>query len=188
MSRGTSPSPNSPDDLSSKLRPHHAPRFLAVGRVVRPFGVRGELKVEIHTDYPERLHLHTHLWVGPDPQPYPLERVRMHKGYALIKLRGIETRSDAETLRNTWLWIPTEEAVPLEEDEYYEYQLLGLLVITTEGQTLGRITEILSTGANDVYVVRGHYGEVLLPAIAHVIREIDLDSGRMIVELLDGLL
>jgi len=83
--------------------------------------------------------------------------------------------------------IPVEEAAPLEEGEYYLYQIVGLATWTVEGEYLGRVREVLTTGANDVYVVRGPKGEVLLPAIEEVIREVDLEAGRMIVSLMEGL-
>ncbi len=83
--------------------------------------------------------------------------------------------------------IPLEDAVPLEEGEYYEHQVVGLAVVEQDGTPLGKVREILSTGANDVYIVVGPEGELLLPAIEPVILEIDLQAGRMVVEVLEGL-
>jgi 16S rRNA processing protein RimM len=84
--------------------------------------------------------------------------------------------------------IPIEEAMPLGEDEYYVYQIVGLDVWTAEGEYLGRISEVLFTGANDVYVVQGEKGEILIPAIEDVVLEVDLDGGRLTVELMEGLI
>jgi len=156
--------------------------------VLRPHGIRGELRVEILTDYPERIALHRVLYLGPESRPYPVEGVRFHRGAALIKLAGCDDRTAAEALRGQWVQVPIEAAVPLEEGEYYHFQVVGVEVITAEGESLGRIVEVIDTGANDVYVVHGPRGEVLIPAIEDVVRELDLEARRMIVEILPGLL
>lgn len=164
------------------------PRFLAVGRVLRPHGVRGELRVELLTSYPERLPHHRVLYLGDDAQPYPVERIRLQPEAALIKLSGCDDRDQAEVLRGQLIQIPIEMAVPLEEDEYYHFQIVGVEVSTDQGERLGRVVEVLDTGANDVYVIRGPRGEVLIPAIEDVVRELDMEGGRMVVTLLPGLL
>lgn len=170
-----------------------APRFLVIGRVARPHGVRGEIRVEIITDLPERF-----TWLDvvhmsrtpddPEPRPVPVEGVRFHQGYALLKLSPYDNRGDVEALRGAWLMVPGAEALPLEEGELYHYQLEGLEVYTDEDVYLGHLAEILETGANEVFVVQGPRGEVLLPNIGEVVQEVDVDGGRMIVHLLEGLL
>lgn len=170
---------------ASKRRPE--PRYLAVGRVGRPFGLRGELKVEILTAYPDQLgRLHT-VYLGPQAEPWTVEAIRLHKGAALFKLAGCDDRIAAEALRGTLMQIAYENAVPLQEDEYYEHQIVGIAVVEEDGTRLGQVTAIISTGANDVYVVDGPGGELLLPAIESVIREIDLDADRMVVYVPQGL-
>ncbi|HEC34113.1 MAG TPA: 16S rRNA processing protein RimM [Chloroflexi bacterium] len=164
------------------------PRFLAVGRVLRPHGVRGELRVGLLTDYPERLSLHRLLYLGAEPRPYEVEGVRFHQGAALIKLVGCDDRNEAEGLRGQLVQIPIEAAIPLEKGEYYHFQIVGVEVVTDEGESLGLVAEVLDTGANDVYLVRGPRGEVLIPAIEEVVRELDLEARRMVVTLLPGLL
>jgi 16S rRNA processing protein RimM len=155
--------------------------------VVRPFGLRGELKVELLTDYPEQLgRLHT-VYLGPQAEPWAVEGVRLHKGAALFKLTGCDDRTAAEALRGALVQIALEDAVPLEEGEYYEHQIVGLKVVGEDGTLLGKITEVISTGANDVYLVVGPGGELLLPAIESVILEIDLQADQMVVHLLEGL-
>jgi 16S rRNA processing protein RimM len=170
---------------ASKRRPE--PRYLAVGRVVRPFGVHGELKVEILTDYPEQLARLRTVYLGAAGTPWTIESVRLHKGAALFKLDGCNDRTAAEALRGALVQITSEDAVPLEEDEYYEHQIVGMGVFEQDGTFLGKVTEVISTGANDVYVVVGPEGELLLPVIKSVILEIDLETDRMIVHLLEGL-
>jgi 16S rRNA processing protein RimM len=169
------------------------PRYLAVGQVLRPHGVRGELRVQIITDYPGRLGGCAHFHLAPPESPeaarcYPVEELRRHREVLLLKLSGCDDRNAAEELRGMLVQIPIEEAVPLEEGEYYHFQLIGVRVETEDGEWLGQVVEVLATGANDVYVVRGPQGEVLLPAIEDVVRELDLASKRMVVHLLPGTL
>lgn len=169
------------------------PRFLVIGQVARPHGVRGEVRVEIHTELPERF-----MWLeevhmsrrsdDPDPRVVPIESVRFHQGFALLKLSGYDDRGDVEALRGAWLLVPGEEALPLEEGEHYHYQLEGLEVYTDEEEYLGELKEILETGANDVFIVQGPRGEVLLPNIPDVIQALDIEARRMTVHLLEGLI
>jgi len=162
------------------------PQYIVVGRVLRPHGVRGEFRMEIITDYPERLEEHGHLYLAPPHSPndverYPLEKIRPHQGILLVKLGGCDDRNAAEELRGMLVEIPLEEAVPLEEDEYYLFQVIGSRVETEEGEWLGQLDEILETGANDVYVMHGPWGEVLLPAVDSVVLEIDPVERTIIV-------
>lgn len=172
------------------------PRFLVIGRVVGAHGLRGELRVEIQTDFPDRFEALEIVYLGDErstglgrglPHPFHLEGFRLHKKKALLKLAGCDTRSDAERLRGLWVQIPIEQAMPLGEDEYYEYQIIGLEVWTNQGERLGQITEVLYTGSNDVYVVKGKGGEILIPAMEDVVLEVDLETGRMLVALMEGL-
>lgn len=169
------------------------PRYLTVGQILRPHGVRGELRVEVVTDYPERLEQHAFLYLAYPDSPetvrrYSVQGMRFHKEMLLLKLAGCDDRNAADELRGMLVQVPVEEAIPLEEGEYYHYQLADVRVETEDGEWLGQLAEVLETGANDVYVVRGPRGEVLLPAVEDVIREIDLESKRMIVRPLPGTL
>ena len=169
------------------------PRYLAVGRVSRPHGVRGELRVKVLTDYPGRLGQHAYFYLASPDSPeivrrYPVEKLRRHKEVLLLKLGGCDDRNGAEELRGQLVQIPTEEAVPLEEGEYYDFQLIGVKVEAESGESLGQVVEVLKTGANDVYVVRGSWGEVLLPAVKDVVLKLDIEARQMVVNLLPGLL
>ena len=163
------------------------PRHLVVGRVVNAWGVRGEVKVEIMTDFPERFGLLQQLYLGDDLRSFELESWRPHKGAVLLKLKGCDDRNTAESLRGQEVQIPVEQAMPLTEDEYYEYQIIGLAVHTTDGEDLGQVAEIIYTGSNDVYVVRGQREEILIPALEDVVLKVDLVGGRLVVELPEGL-
>jgi 16S rRNA processing protein RimM len=122
-----------------------------------------------------------------DPSPMPVQRARLHQGVIILKLEGCDTRNQAEALRNQWLQVRLEEALTLDEGEFFYYQLIGLQVETVDGEVLGELHEILQTGANDVFVVRGPGGELLLPDIPDVILEIDPEAGRIVVQIPAGL-
>jgi len=124
-----------------------------------------------------------------DVDIYDVERVRLHQAYGILKLEDVDDRDEADLLREMFVMVPLDDAVPLEEDEYYHFQLLGLTMVTEMDEIVGEVTDILETGANDVYVVNGpQYGEILVPAIASVVQEINLDTRRIIITPLPGLL
>jgi 16S rRNA processing protein RimM len=161
---------------------------LVIGEIIKPHGVRGEVRVLPSTDLPERFSWLKTVYIGrAEPRPAGVEAVRSHQHWVLLKLAGIDNRDQAESLRGEWLQVPIDEAIPLEEDEYFLYQLVGLAVYDETGQQLGELVDVLETGANNVFVIRSPEGELLLPDIDEVIREIDLESGRVIVRLLPGL-
>lgn len=165
------------------------PRYLAVGRVTRPHGVRGELRVEVFTDSPEHLAEVATLYIGRRHQPYEVEGVRPHQKLVLLKLKACDDRNTAETFRGELVSVAVEDAVPLEEGEHYEYELQGLEVVTDAGQLLGEVVEVFTApGANDVIVVHGPRGEILVPAIEDVVASLDLEEGRLVIHPLPGLL
>lgn len=165
------------------------PRFIAIGRIIRPHGLRGELAVKVLTDYPERFDTIEVIYLGDSQQAdvWQVTATRWHKDRILLTLQGCEDRTTAEGLRSLLVQIPIEEAMSLPKDEYYPHELVGLDVVTVEGEELGRVSEVIFTNANEVYVVVGPRGQILLPAIADVIDHIDLDTGQMIVRLMEGL-
>jgi 16S rRNA processing protein RimM len=163
-----------------------APRFLSVGLIIGPFGIRGEMKVEPHTERPGRFAPGAILYL--DEQPVVVESSRRHQGRVLLKIKGVDNPNDVEPLRNKELEIPRESAPPPAEGEYYYYEIIGCEVFTEEGRLLGRIAEIIPTAANDVYVVRGGMREILLPAIEDVVKRIDPGARRVEVEAVPGLL
>jgi 16S rRNA processing protein RimM len=165
------------------------PRFLVIGRILSVHGVRGEVRVRPHTDLPERFTWLETVYVGEhDPRPMVVEGVRFHKDLVLLKLAGYDSREEAAALKGEMLHVPMAEAIPLAEDEYFLYQLIGLAVVTDEGESLGELVEVLETGANNVFVVRGEGRDILLPDTKEVIVDIDFDNGRLTVHLLPGLL
>jgi 16S rRNA processing protein RimM len=169
------------------------PRFLLLGRILRPHGVRGELRIEVLTAYPERLRPGLIVNIGSDPAAddapeYEITKVRPHQQYLIVQVDGVDDRNAADLLREQYIMIALDEAVPLEDDEFYLFQAIGLAVCTDDGEDLGAVVDVLETGANDVYVVQGPRGEVLLPAIDECVLDVDIDAGKMTVHLMDGLL
>lgn len=161
-------------------------QFIAVGQVVTVWGVHGEVKVEVMTDFFDRFSPQEKVYING--QAVTIEQSRWHRGRVILKLATIDSVADAEELRGQLLEIPQSQIRPLPDGEYYQFQLLGLEVWTTERELLGRIAHILPTGSNDVYVVPSKHGELLIPAIEDVVLSVDLQKGRMVIELIDGLL
>jgi len=166
---------------------------MAVGQIIGAHGLYGELKVEVYTDFPERFTPGARLLLGEDLETMTVESAPPHKSNLLIRLAEIEDRTAAEDLRGLWLYVPEAEASALEEGAYWIHDIVGLRVITTEGQEIGTITDVFATGANDIYVVRPHPGvnqgrELLLPAIEDVVDRVDLEQRTMVIRLLDGLI
>ena len=140
------------------------------------------------SDFADRFAGLKTVYLGRAYQPFEVEWTHHHKKGVLLKLAGVATPEQAEALRGALVFVPAAEAVPLSEGQYYWHQIIGLDVQTSDGRQLGRISDILRTGSNDVYVVRSDRGELLIPAIEDVVKEIDLARRRMIVEPMPGLL
>ncbi len=193
------PNEHSPDARDRRTTSHRGggrdsavrrrvPEYLTIATVLAPFGIRGELKVRIETDFPERFAHLTRIYLGPDHEPFDLEGFRLHQSFGLLRLKGCNSRTEAERLRDWEVQIPTEEAMPLPPGRYYTYQIEGLAVYTEDGEHLGMVDEVLFTGGNAVYVIRGPRGEVLIPVLKDVVLEVNEEAGRMVVRLPPGLL
>jgi 16S rRNA processing protein RimM len=142
--------------------------------------------MQIWTHFPEHLAEIRSVYLGDEERPRRLRQVGASRGHATLSLQGITDRDAAEELRGTVVRIDREQPAPLEEDEFYHYQLIGLTVKTEAGETLGTVVEIIETGANDVYVVKDAEGkETLIPALKDVVPVIDIEAGTMIVRPLN---
>ncbi len=167
--------------------------YIAIGRITAAHNLHGEVRVELHTDFPERFAKGVKIFVGSDLQETSIETARPHKLMQLVKVAGINNRTDAEQLRGQWIFVHESNAVALDEDTFWVHEIIGMKVQTEEGEALGQISDVIFTGANDVYVLQGNDSEgnpreVLLPAIADVIKQVDREQQVMIVHLLPGLL
>jgi 16S rRNA processing protein RimM len=140
------------------------------------------------TDFPERIQPKAAFYLGDNYQPVTLASVRQHNKGKLIRFEGYETREAVDGLQNKGLFVRVEELPKLPVGEYYEHQLVGLQVVSDEGQALGVVREFIETGANDVIVVQTPEGkELLLPDIEDVVLEINLEKKIITVHLLEGL-
>lgn len=169
------------------------PKRLTVAKILCPHGMRGEVQVSSFTDFPARFKPGTTFVLCPPllhVRRLTIEGAKSHGDKINLKFKEINDRGEAEKLRGHLLEIPIEEAEPLPKNSYWFHQIIELEVVTTEGRLLGRVVEILRTGANDVYVVKppGRGKEILIPAIKEVVEEIDLKAGRMVIEVIPGLL
>lgn len=161
--------------------------FVVVGQIAGAFGVAGDVKVDLQTDYPERFASGNRLYLKG--APVTVEHARdVGSERLVVKLSGIETREQAAALRGAPLEIPEEEVAPLPAGSYYRFQLLGLEAWTVDGDFLGTVAEIFPTGSNDVLVLRGSgRSEILIPNTREL-TDIDLPARRLTVRVVPGLL
>ncbi len=164
------------------------PVFLVVGKIRRPHGVRGEMVMEVETDFPERLKSGVVLYVGEEHRPLTLTGCRANDTTLLVSFRGYSSPEAAGELRNQLVFVRADDRPPLPEGEYYHHQLIGMRVEDESGEFLGELVQILETGANDVYLIRPRQGpEFLIPAIQSVVLEISVENRVMRIHLLPGL-
>jgi len=160
--------------------------FMTIGRILAPWGTKGKLKVKVITDFPQRFAPSSTVYINR--QPMTIGSTEWHKGEAIIKLNAVDSVEAARQLRGQSIEIHHSQVYSLPEGQYYHFQLIGLEVWTTQGELLGNVTEILTAKSNDNYVVKGDEGEILIPAIEDVVKSIDLDKGRIVIEAIPGLL
>lgn len=165
--------------------------LLRVGVITSPHGVRGEVKVFPTTDDMNRFKKlkSVILDTGKEQKTLEIEQVKFFKNMVILKFKGFDNINDIEAWRQKDLLITREQAVKLKPDENFIVDLIGLTVMTDEGDRLGEMKDVLQTGANDVYIVKADSGkEILLPAIKDCILDVNLEKGEMLVHVLDGLL
>jgi 16S rRNA processing protein RimM len=164
--------------------------LITIGRVAKPFGVKGEMKIEPMTDFPERFKdLRRAYLVSPAGNEIvcTVQSVRYAGGVPYLLFGGYDSPEKGRTLNGWFVKVPEEETVPLPEGSYYWFELIGMEVFSEDGDKLGTIVDIFETGSNDVYVVKRGRKEIYLPATQEVIRQVDRTAKRMIIHLMDGL-
>ncbi len=165
---------------------------LRVGVIIKPHGIKGEVKVYPTTDSPLRFNEITHVNIiqqGRTIGDVKVAGVKFFKDIVILKLKGYNDINEVEALKGAELYIPREEGAELEDGEYYIADIIGMEVLTDDGVRLGTVKDVMETGANDVYVVEREGGkELLLPAIKQCILDTDIDKNVMTVHLMDGLL
>ena len=157
---------------------------------MRPHGIKGEVILDLKNDLVElvRPGLEVRLVTPKGAESSrEVESARDHNGRLIVRFRGVETRDGAEELRAHAVWLTRGQIGELPEGRYFVQDILGLSVCCDSGECLGTVDDVLSMPANDVYVVRGEGGEVLIPVIDDVVKEIDVEGGRIVVHLMEGL-
>lgn len=161
--------------------------FLEAGKIVTTHGIRGEVKIMPYTDSPELLAEFDRLFMGKEHREVNIERSRVFKNTVIAKIEGVDTPEEAEKLRSKVLYMHRDD-LELDEDTYFIQDLIGLEVRDADtSEVYGKIADVMQTGANDVYVIKGNDREYLVPAIADVIVSTDVDGGVMTIRPLDGL-
>lgn len=166
-------------------------KYLEIGQIVNTFGIKGMVKIKPFTDDINRFDKLKKVYIKnkESKKEYQIQEVKYHKNMVLMKLEGIDTVEQADLLRQSYLLVNRDDEEPLEEGVYYIVDLIGLEVYTDEGVLLGNVDDIFNTGSNDIYVVKDGKGkQILLPGIPDVIKNVDLESGKIIVHLILGLM
>ena len=165
---------------------------IVVGIIVRPHGLQGMVKVLPVTDDPNRFLQLEEVAVcakGRELGRFQVEKAAIAKKYTLLKLHSFDTCEDVEPLRGAELRIRRSECLPTKDNQYYQFEIMGLSVLTVDGRAVGRIVEIMASAANDVWVVADDDGnETLIPAIGDIVKKVDLDQRKILIEPMEGLL
>ena len=166
--------------------------LVAIAKIVRSRGLRGEAVAEVLTDFPERfdgLEDVTAVLPGGEQRELKLENAWFQKERIVLKFEGLESVEDAEALRDAEICIPEQDAVELDEGEFFDWQLQGCEAVTTEGEVIGKVRELLRTGGTEVLVIDAPDGrEVLIPFAESICTEVDVDAKRITVDPPEGLL
>ena len=165
------------------------PEYLVVGQLRRPHGIHGEMVMEVQTDFPERLKPDSEVYLGEHHGRMIISSARFHNEGLLIKFQEVNSPEEAGRYRNQPVYVKTADRPKLPKDQYYHHELTGFNVVDENGELIGNLTEIMQTGANDVYVVRRVNGkDLLLPVIASVVLAVEKSSRQIRVRLIPGLL
>lgn len=164
------------------------PEYLVVGVLRRPYGLKGELVMEVITDFPEQLKVGSAVYVGVRRTLMTISSTRKHPEGLAIKLLGVDSPEAAGDLRKQAVFVKTADRPPLPAGTYYHHELIGFRVVNQNGESIGTLREILQTGANDVYVVsQDQGGEILLPAIASVVLGVEKENKKIRIQEMPGL-
>jgi 16S rRNA processing protein RimM len=161
--------------------------YIDFGKITSTHGIRGEVKIYPYTDDVDNILSLKKIYI--EEKGYKVSSIKFHKNMFIAKLIGINTVEEAETFRNKLVQREIDESEELDEDTYYIKDLIGLDVYLEKGELFGKIKDVFQTGANDVYVIRTlDEKEVLIPAIKSVVKDVDITSNKMIIELMEGLI
>ncbi len=171
------------------------PDYIAVGLIRRPHGLHGEVQLDVLTDHPAvRFAPGASVWLGPPelaagqrPTAARVASMRTHDQRLLVRFDGVDDRDAAAALSGQSVYVPTDHVLPLEADSYYPHELIGLAVVTTDGQPVGRVADLMNAGASDILVVQGER-PILVPMIGDVIANVDIAAGQITIVPIPGLL
>ena len=174
----------------SGSQPIREPDFVQVGYLHKAHGLKGEMVMSIKTDFPERIQKGAVVYLCEGVyDAHKVTSIRLHNRGRLISFEGFNEREQLDVLRNAAVFVHKDDIPELEDGELYLHQIIGLDVITDDGEELGKIVDIIETGANNMFVVRNNSEkEVLIPDIDDVVLEVDIGSEKVLVHLLDGLI
>ena len=167
--------------------------LITIGQITKFQGNKGEVRVFPLTDDPERFKLLEEVFLTGDLLPFGpkkmiIESLYIHKQFVVIKFEGVEDIESAEELKNCFIQIPEEEVMELPEDNYYIYNIIGILAYTSSGRKLGKLKEVLQTGGTDIFVIAGEEKEYLIPATREIITELNEKEEYLVVDPIPGLL
>lgn len=169
-------------------------KWFNVGKIVNTQGIKGEVRVISTTDFPEERYkkgnvLFLFLPKNETPVQLTIKSHRKHKNFDLLLFEGYENINEVEKFRDGIIKVPESQLVELDEGEFYFHEIIGCLVFTKHGEEVGKVTEILTPGANDVWVVKGKKGkEILIPYIDDVVKKVDLKEKIILIDPMEGLL
>ena len=162
------------------------PEYIIIGEILAPWGISGKIKIAPTTDFPQRFRPSSEVYLNR--RQLIIESAEWHKGNVIVKLSGLDTPEAIRKLRGQYLEIHRNQLESLEEGVYYLFQIIGLEVWTTGGSRLGSVTDVMIGASNDTYVVSDDGEDLLIPAIEDVIKSVDVESGRIVIEPMEGLL
>ncbi|MCC6543540.1 MAG: 16S rRNA processing protein RimM [Nitrospirae bacterium] len=165
--------------------------FVSVAYIVRPHGLKGEVKVVQLSNDPERIYSLRDIFIirkNGEKRKSVIKKVRPVKSGFAVSLEDITTVTDAQQIVGSYIAVPQDDVPVLGKDSWYHFEIIGMEVFTTEGMYLGMVEDIISTGSNDVYILRDKDREYLIPAIRDVIKDVDVKGRRMVIALMDGLI
>ena len=166
-------------------------QFITIGRVSGLHGLKGNLRIHYYNERRSDFLSYQELYLKDKEgrvQPCEIQEAKIHKKFISARLKGCEGIADAEKFIGASVLVKRENLPPLEEGEYYWFEIIGMEVVTDDGRVLGRVESILPSGSNDVYLVQGAEGEWLIPATEEVILRVDREKGHMVIHLIEGLL
>ncbi len=165
--------------------------WVTIGQIRKPHGLHGYLRAEALSDVPERFEGLSQVWLELSDgyrEARPIDKCTIERRGLLVKFEGIDTPEAANRLCGAYIQVPFKDTAPLPEGQFYVFDLVGGQVVTENGRDVGQIRDILTMPANDVMVIDGPRGEILIPVIEEVVIDIDADKRRVVIRPMPGLL